>query len=141
MRRMLNLSRLAPLTLLILTCAAGEATAKAQKPEKIPVAFASWTGPGAGSFKSGVRSALGKDCVIVGRKTARVVLEGVVAADGKGAVLHLTLKSGKTGEIVESRDFHSPRPQPARGLTQKIGRAVVDMAHRAPNDAAEPAAP
>ena len=86
----------------------------------------------AGAFKGGLRGAIGKDCVVVARKKARVVLEAVVAPENKGAVVHFTMKSPKTDEIVESRDFHSPRPQPSAGLTRQMGRAVAEMARRAP---------
>ena len=108
------------------------AAAKAPKPEKIRVAFGAWSGPGAGAFKSGLRSAIAKDCVIGGKKGARAIVEGVVAPEAKGAVLRLAIKAAESGELVESREFHSPQPRPSHALLSKIGRAVVEMVRRAP---------
>jgi hypothetical protein len=110
----------------------GDAAAKEEKPPKIPVAFGKWSGPSAGSFKASMRSTLNKSCVVVGKKKSRAYIEGVVEPENKGAVLHLVVKASKNDEVVESRDFHSPRPTPSSGLGNKIGRAVVEMANRAP---------
>jgi hypothetical protein len=113
---------------------AAPAGAKATKPEKIHVAFGAWTGPGSGSYKSGIRTAIAKDCVFTPKKSARALIEGAVAADGKGSVLSLSVKAAQSGEVVESREFKSPKPSPSRALLNKIGRAVVEMANRAPTD-------
>ncbi len=120
------------IALVLLTGFAREAAAKPPKPEKFKVAFGTWTGPSTGSFKSALRSALAKDCSFVGRKSARLIFEGVVAPQGKGAVLSFTIKLARNDEIVESREFKCPRPTPNRAQANKFARAIVEMARRAP---------
>src|SRR3954454_9191648 len=82
--------------------------AGAEKPVKIPVAFGAWKGPHAGRFKSAVRGTIGKDCVVVRTEKARVIIEGEVteAEDTKKLTVKVLVKSPKTNEIVESRDYN-----------------------------------
>src|SRR5689334_12332628 len=105
--------------LLVVAMCLASAAAFAEKvaPEKIPVAFGSWKGPSASSFKSALRKGLGKECAVVSKK-ARVVIEGVVTPSegGKGVVVRVVVKSSSSGEIVESREFPSPKPQPSGAL-------------------------
>jgi hypothetical protein len=114
--------------------ASNGALAAKPKPEKIPVALGSWKGPGAGGFKDAMRRGLSKDCKIVGAKTARVVVDGVVTAEGKGATVQVIVKLPRTGEVVERRDFHFARPKASRAQGDKMGHAVAEIARRAPTD-------
>ncbi len=120
--------------LIVLFSAATSFAAAAPKPEKIPVAFGAWTGPAAATFKSALRHGLTKDCSAVSAKKARVLIEGVVAEQGKGVVVHVTVKSVKTGEIVETREFAFARPKPSQGQVNKMARAVVEIARRSPSE-------
>jgi hypothetical protein len=109
--------------------------ALADKPERIPVAMGAWKGPHAGSFKSGVRSAIGKDCVVVKAEKARVIVEGEVtpSEDGKKVTVKMVIKSPKTNEIVESKEY-STKPDPSVGQSKKMGHDLVEMARRAPTE-------
>jgi hypothetical protein len=106
--------------------------AAAKPADKIPVAFAQWSGLRANSFKSALRSAVAKECRSVKPAAARVLVEGEVSEKGKGALVRLVLKNPKDGEVVESREFSFPRPQPSGPQVKKMGRALVEMARRAP---------
>jgi hypothetical protein len=110
----------------------------APKPDKVRVAFGSWTGKGAGTFKSGVRSVVAKGTVITNKKGARALIEGEVVPKDKGVVFRLSIKAAQSGELIESREFPSPKPSPSRALLNKIGRAIVDMVQRVPVDQAAP---
>jgi hypothetical protein len=131
-------SRLGPLIILFLVGLMSTADANAPKPEKVRVAFGSWTGRGAGSFKSGVRPIVAKGTVITNRKAARALVEAEVLPKDKGVLLRLAIKGAQSGELVESREFPSPRPSPSRALLNKIGRAIVDMVQRVPIDQTAP---
>src|SRR4051794_10966316 len=113
---------------------AGSAQAGPPKPEKVLVAFGSWKGPGASSIKSALRQGLAKDCSFVSAKRARALIEGEIAEQGKGVSVRLTVKATKTGEVVETREFPLPKPSPSHAQAQKMARAVVEMAHRAPGE-------
>jgi hypothetical protein len=105
----------------------------ADKPPKIPVAMGKWTGPHAGSFKSSVRGAIGKDCVVVKADKARVVIEGeVTEKENKHLTLRVILKSPKTSEVVESKEYEFSKPSPSHGQAQRMGKDVFEMARRAP---------
>jgi hypothetical protein len=114
------------------------AKSAAPKPEKEKVAFGAFTGPGAGSFKSGIRSIVAKACVITSKKSARALIEGESTPKDKGVVFRLVIKGAQNGEVVESREFPSPKPSPSSGLVHKIGRAAVEMAQRVPVDQPAP---
>lgn len=113
----------------------GAALADKPKPERIPVAMGAWKGPHAGSFKSGVRSAIAKDCVVVKAEKARVIVEGEVtpSEDGKKVTVKVVIKSPKTNEIVESKEY-STKPDPSVGQSKKMGHDLVEMARRAPTE-------
>jgi hypothetical protein len=120
------------LALLLVVGIALTAAARPTAPDKIPVSFGSWTGPSARTFKSALRHGLRKDCTVVGAKTARVIIDGVVSEQGKGVVVRVTVKSPKDGEIIESREFPFSKPTPSQSQGDRMGAAVVDMARRAP---------
>ncbi len=127
--------------LLVALCLAalpGIAQAKAPKPEKVRVVFGAWTGRGAGAFKSGARAVVAKGCTLSSRKDARALVEGEVSPKDKGVLVRVLIKGAQNGELVESREFVSPRPSPSRGLLNKIGRAIVDMVQRVPIDQPPP---
>src|SRR5690348_5676258 len=108
--------------------------ASAEKPAKIPVAFGGWTGPHAGRFKSAVRGTIGKACVVLRADKARVIIEGEVteSEDKKKISVKVVVKSPKTNEIVESREYSFGKPEPSSGQSKKMGHDVVEMAKRAP---------
>ena len=116
------------------------ALAKAPPPkiDKVLVTFGAFTGHGAGSWKSGIRAIVAKGCVITSKKNARALIEGEVTPKDKGVLFRLVIKSVATGEVVESREFPSPKPSPSSGLVHKAGRAAVEMAQRVPVDQTAP---
>jgi hypothetical protein len=120
------------LLLAILVGIAGTAAAKPPAPDKIPVAFGSWTGPSASRFKSALRHGMQKTCAFVSAKKARALIEGVVSEQGKGVSVRVTVKSQKDGEVVESREFPFSKPTPSQAQGDKMGRAVAEIARRAP---------
>jgi hypothetical protein len=109
----------------------GAAAARADKPPRIPVALGKWTGPHAGTFKSALRSGLGKDCVVVRADKARVVIDGEVSGD-KSFTVRVILKSPKTNDVVESREFTFSKPDVSQAKSHKMGHDVAEMARRAP---------
>src|SRR5262245_52043236 len=118
-------------TIVLLVVALG--IAHAEKPAKIPVAFGKWTGPHAGSFKSAVRSGIAQGCVVVKPEKARVIIEGeVTATDEKRIKVLVVLKSPRTHEIAESREYTFAKPNVSAGMSKKMGREVTEMAGRAP---------
>jgi hypothetical protein len=116
----------------LLLIAMGAAVAHAEKPAKIPVALGKWTGPHAGTFKSALRSGLSKGCVVVRAEKARVIIEGEVSAEDKPIKVHVILKSPKTSDIVESREYTFSKPSVSQAQSNKMGREVTEMASRAP---------
>jgi hypothetical protein len=119
--------------LLMLFVLGGAVAARADKPPKIPVAMGTWTGPKASRFKSAVRNGIAKECAVVRKDKARVVIEGEVKSDDdKHFSVHVIVKSPKTGDIVESRDYTSAKPQPSQAMSHKMGHDVTEIARRAP---------
>jgi hypothetical protein len=109
------------------------AGARADKPPKIPVAMGTWTGPHSGTFKSAVRNGVAKDCVVTKATKARVVIEGEVSEKEKGGfTVRVVVKSPKTNDIVESREYSFPKPQVSSGMSHKMGHDVVEIAKRSP---------
>lgn len=137
----MRISRRSVFVALLLVCGFA-ATAVARepkpKPEKVRVTFGAFKGHGAGSFKSGIRSIVAKDCVVSGKKDARALIEGEVTPKDKGVTFRLLIKAAQSGELVESREFTSPKPSPSSGLVHKIGRAAVEMVQRVPVDQPAP---
>ncbi len=131
--------RLVAVALLLLSSIGSARADKAPKPPKIPVVFGTWTGPSAGTFKSAVRKGIAKDCIVVAKKKARVVIEGTAEAQGKGAVVHVRVKAAKTDEIVETKDFTFARLSVSSGQAGKMGKAVAEIAGRSPELDAPPA--
>jgi hypothetical protein len=107
-------------------------TARADKPEKLRVAMGAWTGPHASSFKSGLRGGLGKDCVFVRAKAARSVIDGEVTEENKKFTVKVIVKSAKTGEVAEQREYKYSKPSMSSAQSKKIGHDVVEMVRRAP---------
>jgi len=119
--------------LLIAAIGFGAVSARAEKPPKIPVALGKWTGPHAGSFKSALRSGLAKDCVVVGAAKARVIVDGeVTSADEKHFTVRVIVKSPKTNDIVESREYSYSKPALSQAQSHKMGRDVTEIARRSP---------
>jgi len=118
--------------LIALALALAALPARAEKPEKIPVALGSWKGPSASSFKSALRRGLAKDCVIVGAKRARAILDGEVVQDGKAFTVRVIVKSAKSGEVAEQREFPFAKASVSSAQANRMGRAVADMVRRAP---------
>ncbi len=110
----------------------GFGAARAEKPEKLRVALGSWKGPHAGSFKSALRSSLGKDCVFVNATRARAVIDGEVSEQGKRFSVRVIVKSAKTGEVVEQREFSFAGPSPSKHQSSKMGHDVAEMVQRTP---------
>jgi hypothetical protein len=108
------------------------AAAHADKPPRIPVAMGTWTGPHAGTFKSAVRNGMSKDCVVTKASKARVLVDGEVAAEEKGMKVRVIVKSARTNEIVESREYTFAKPQVSAGMSKKMGHDVGEIAKRAP---------
>ena len=106
--------------------------AHAEKPAKVPIAFGKWTGPHASTFKSALRKGLQKGCVVVRAGKARVVIDGEVSAEDKPIKLRVILKSPRSGEIVESREYTFAKPTVSSALANRMGREVTEMAQRAP---------
>jgi hypothetical protein len=106
--------------------------AHAEKPAKIPVAFGKWTGPHASTFKSALRNGVRKGCAVVRADKARVVIEGEVSADDKPIKLRVVLKSPRSGDIVESREYTFSKPTVSAAQSKRMGREVTEMAQRAP---------
>ena len=133
MRRFRIASVLAAGVAALFVLIANDASA-APKPEKLPVAFGGWTGKGAGSWKSALRSRLNKECVFVGPKKARALIEGTITEKGKGISLRIVVKAAKTGEIVETKEFAFSRPAASGEKAAKLARAIVEITRRAPTD-------
>jgi hypothetical protein len=108
------------------------AAAPAEKPVKIPVAMGTWTGPHAGVFKGAVRSGMSKDCVVTRASKARVIIDGEVSEADKGFKVRVIVKSPKTNEIVDSREYAFAKPQVSAGMSKKMGSYVGEIAKRAP---------
>jgi hypothetical protein len=106
--------------------------AHAEKPARIPIAFGKWTGPHASTFKSALRKGVQKGCVVVRAAKARVIIDGEVSAEDKPIKLHVVLKSRRTGEVVESREYTFAKPTVSSALANRMGREVTEMAQRAP---------
>lgn len=121
-----TLIRALALTLLVAT------PVRAEKPAKLPIAFGAWKGPSAGTFKSALRQALAKTCAVVPRGKARVVIEGEVRPQDKGVSVRVSLKSPRSDEIVESREYSFAKPKVSAGQAGKMGREVTEMVGRAP---------
>jgi hypothetical protein len=137
----MDVSRRSALLGLLFCCGlATNALAKAPAPtiDKVRVTFGAFTGRGAGSFKSGIRAIVAKGCVIAPKKSARALIEGEVTPKDKGVLFRLVIKAVANGEVVESREFTSPKPSPSSGLVHKIGRAAVEMVQRVPVDQPAP---
>src|SRR5215472_4683307 len=105
---------------LLVAIGVGAAVAHADKPPKIPVALGKWSGPHSGSFKSALRSGLSKDCVVVRAEKARVIIDGEVSGD-KTFTVRVILKSPKTNELVESREFSFSKPDVSPARSRKMG--------------------
>jgi hypothetical protein len=117
----------------LLAVGVGAAPAQAEKPPKIPVAFGAWTGPHAGSFKSGVRSGVAKECAVVRAEKARVIIDGeVTETEPKHFKLRVIVKSPKTNDIVESREYTFSKPEVSQGQSHRMGRDVFEIARRSP---------
>jgi hypothetical protein len=108
------------------------AAARADKPVKIPVAMGTWNGPHAGTFKSAVRSGMSKDCVVTKAAKARVTVDGEVTEEEKGFKVRVVVKSPKTNDIVESREYSFAKPTVSSGMAKKMGHDVGEIAKRAP---------
>jgi hypothetical protein len=106
--------------------------ARAEKPPKIPVAMGTWTGPHAPTFKSAVRNGMSKDCVVTKPAKARVVIDGEVVQNDKSFTVRVVVKSPKSGEIVESREYKFAKPSVSSGMAKKMGHDVGEIAKRAP---------
>jgi hypothetical protein len=108
--------------------------ALADKPALIPVTFGAWKGSHANTFKSGLRRGLAKakGCSVVPRGKARVVIEGEVTEQNGKFSVHVSLKSPKNDEIIESREYSFSKPTVSDGQANKMGREVTEMAGRAP---------
>jgi hypothetical protein len=117
--------------LLLVAIGFGTVAARADKPPRIPVALGKWTGPHSGTFKSALRSGIAKECVVVRADKARVVIDGEVTGD-KSFTVRVILKSPKTSDIVESREFTFAKPQVSAAKSRKMGHDVAEMARRAP---------
>jgi hypothetical protein len=118
--------------IVLLLLALSAVTAHAEKPAKIPVAFGKWTGPHAGAFKSALRNGIKNGCVVVRADKARVIIDGEVNGDDKPIKLRVILKSPKTQDIVESREYTFSKPTPSQNQANRMGREVTEMAQRAP---------
>jgi hypothetical protein len=121
-------------SLLLLFLMLGAAVAMgAEKPPKIPVTMGTWTGPKASHFKSAVRNGAAKECAFVRKDKARVIIDGEVKSeDDKHFSVHVIVKSPKTGDIVESRDYTFNKPEPSQNQSKKMGHDVTEIARRAP---------
>ena len=106
--------------------------AQAEKPPKIPVALGAWTGPRAGSFKSGVRSGVAKECQVVRANKARVIIDGEVTEEDKRFKVRVIVKSPVTNDIVESKEYTFSKPELSQGQSRKIGHDVFEIARRSP---------
>jgi ABC-type sugar transport system substrate-binding protein len=120
----------------VLALAAGSASAFAEKTEKIPVAMGSWKGPSANTFKGAVRRGLSKECAVVGgkaAKTARVVIDGEVeSSDPKHFVVRVIVKSPKSGEVVEQKEYKFSKASATQAQSDRMGREVSEIVRRAP---------
>jgi hypothetical protein len=130
---MIEMALLRSLKMVVLVwIAMGAAVAHAEKSPKIPVAFGKWTGPHAGTFKSALRGGVSKGCVVVRAEKARVIIEGEVSAEDKRIKVRVILRSPKTSDIVESREYTFSKPSVSQAQSNKMGREVTEMARRAP---------
>jgi hypothetical protein len=132
---MINMALRSLKMVVLLWIAMGAAVAHSKKPPKTPVAFGKWTGPHAGTFKSALRRGVSKGCVVVRAEKARVIIEGEVGAEDKPIKVRVILKSPKTSDIVESREYTFSKPSVSQGQSNKMGREVTEMARRAPEPA------
>jgi hypothetical protein len=128
------IEKLAKLIVVIVAFALGASSlaARAEKPEKIPVALGNWKGPSAGTFKSALRRGLAKECRIVAAKSARVVIDGEVLQEGKGFNVRVFVKSAKSGEVVEQREFPFAKTNVSQAQSNRMGHAVAEIVRRAP---------
>jgi hypothetical protein len=109
------------------------ATGRADKPPKIPVAFGKWTGPHASHFKSALRSAATKECAVVSASKARVIVDGeVTEKEDKHLSVRVLVKSPKTNELVESKEYVLAKPDVSKGQARKMGHDLFEIARRAP---------
>jgi hypothetical protein len=122
----------AVMSVLVTTLAFGSTMAAAPPVEKTPIAFGSWKGPSAGSFKSALRRGLQKECVVVPAKKARAIITAEVTQEGKKYSVHVVVTSTKTNEVVESRTFTFSKPSLSAGQTNKFGADVGAIARRSP---------
>jgi hypothetical protein len=105
----------------------------AEKPEKLPVAFGAWQGPRAATFKSALRRGLAKECNVVAPKAARALIDGQVSSeDGKKFSVKVIVKSPKTKEIIEQREYTYSKPSVSQAQANRMGREVAAMARRVP---------
>src|SRR5689334_21132612 len=103
---------------------------RTENPVNVPVADGRWKGPSASSFNSALRRGLAKDCVIVGAKRARAILDGEVVQDGKAFTVRVIVKSAKSGEVAEQREFPFAKASVSSAQANRMGRAVADMVRR-----------
>jgi hypothetical protein len=106
--------------------------ALAEKPEKLPVAFGAWQGPRAATFKSALRRGLAKECNVVAPQKARALIEGVVSEEDKKFSVKVIVKSPKTKEVVEQREYTFGKPSVSQAQANRMGREVAAMAKRVP---------
>lgn len=125
-------SRLARWIVMFLVVGAGLVGARAEKPARIPVAMGTWTGSHASRFKSGVRSGVSKDCVVVRAEKARVIIDGEVTEADKKFTVRVIVKSPKTNDIVESREYSFSKPEVSQAQSHRMGRDVTEIARRSP---------
>jgi hypothetical protein len=114
--------------------------ARADKPARIPVAFGQWTGPHAGTFKSGLRGGLAKECVVVKAEKARVIIDGEVSGD-KTFKVRVVVKSPQTKDTLESKEYSFSKPSVSEAQSHRMGRDVAEIARRAPDPGAGAPAP
>jgi hypothetical protein len=134
-RKMINMALRSLKMVVLLGIVMGAAVAHAKKPPKTPVAFGKWTGPHAGTFKSALRNGISKGCVVVRAEKARVIIDGEVGAEDKPIKVRVILKSPKTSDVVESREYTFSKPSVSQAQSSKMGREVAEMARRAPDPA------
>jgi hypothetical protein len=130
MRTILRTAATALLAAAALLVAAAPADAKPD--DKPAVSLGSFTGPQARVFKGGIASHLRKENKVVGKKTARAVVEGVVEEeDGKFRV-RVIVRDPTSNEVVEERSYAFAKPKVDAGRGRRIARDVAEMARRAP---------
>jgi hypothetical protein len=120
------------LLVVLFLAAVGATRARAEEWPKVPVALRAWTGPHAAAFKGRLKRGLAKGCTVVRPKAAQALIDGEVAPRGKRFALRVIIKSSKTGELVESREYLLSKPTISRAQADRMGREVTDMARRVP---------